>query len=100
VVLIDFTIGRKGFLTYIKSLGGSNIGKVVPASVSASGSQANENKRLKVVCGTNTSFLDDMAWVGDKTPMTLCEFRVSPSNKTSNCAIAIGKHLLPLKVIK
>ena len=81
VVLMDFTIGRKGFLTYLKSLGGSNIVKVVPsASVSASGSQANGQKRLKVVCGANTSYLDDMAWVGEKTPLTLCDVRVSPSN--------------------
>jgi len=80
-VLIDFTIGRKGFLTYLKSLGGSNIVKVVPsASVSASGSQTNGHKRLKVVCGANTSYLDDMAWVGEKTPLTLCDVRVSPSN--------------------
>jgi DNA polymerase-3 subunit beta len=78
---MDFTIGRKGFLTYLKSLGGSNIVKVVPsASVSASGSQTNGHKRLKVVCGTNTSYLDDMAWVGEKTPLTLCDVRVSPSN--------------------
>jgi len=28
VVLMDFTIGRKGFLTYLKSLGGSNVVKV------------------------------------------------------------------------
>jgi len=35
VVLMDFTIGRKGFVAYLKSLGGSNIIKVVPsASVS------------------------------------------------------------------
>ena len=33
-----------------------------------------------MVCGTNTSYLDDMAWVGDKTPLTLCDVRVSPSN--------------------
>jgi len=79
-VLIDFTIGRKGFLTYLKSLGGSNIVKIVPASVSASGSQANGHKRLKLVCGANTSYLDDMAWVGEKTPLTLCDVRVSPSN--------------------
>ena len=81
MVLIDFTIGRKGFLTYIKSLGGSNIVKLVPsANGSASGSQANGQKRLKVVCGANTSYLDDMAWVGEKTPLTLCDVRVSPSN--------------------
>ncbi|QYY58803.2 DNA polymerase III subunit beta [Dehalococcoides mccartyi] len=33
-----------------------------------------------MVCGANTSYLDDMAWVGDKTPLTLCDVRVSPSN--------------------
>jgi len=77
VVLIDFTIGRKGFLTYLKSLGGSNIVKIVPSNGSASGSQADGHKRLKVVCGANTSYLDDMAWVGEKTPLTLCEVRVS-----------------------
>jgi hypothetical protein len=81
VVLMDFTIGRKGFVAYLKSLGGSNIIKVVPsANGSASGSQANGQKRLKVVCGANTSYLDDMAWVGEKTPLTLCDVRVSPSN--------------------
>jgi len=80
VVLIDFTIGRKGFLTYLKSLGGSNIVKIVPSNGSASESQANGQKRLKVVCGANTSYLDDMAWVGEKTPLTLCDVRVSPSN--------------------
>ena len=80
VVLMDFTIGRKGFVAYLKSLGGSNVIKVVPASVSASGSQANGQKRLKVVCGVDTSYLDDMAWVGEKTPLTLCDVRVSPSN--------------------
>jgi DNA polymerase III sliding clamp (beta) subunit (PCNA family) len=33
-----------------------------------------------VVCGANTSYLEDSAWVGDKTPLTLCEVRVSPNN--------------------
>ncbi len=80
VVLIDFTVGRKGFLTYLKSLGGSNIVKIVPSNGSAGGSQANGQKRLKVVSGTNTSYLDDMAWVGEKPPLTLCDVRVSPSN--------------------
>jgi len=79
-VLIDFTIGRKGFLNYLKSLGGSNIVKIVPSNGSASGLQANGQKRLKVICGANTSYLDDMAWVGEKTPLTLCDVRVSPSN--------------------
>jgi DNA polymerase III subunit beta len=80
VALMDFTIGRKGFLAYLKSLGGSNIVKIVPAAAGASESQADSDKRLKVVCGNNTSFLEDKAWVDDNTPMSLCDVRISPSN--------------------
>jgi DNA polymerase-3 subunit beta len=80
VVLMDLTIGLKGLLGYLKALGGSNIVKVIPSNDSASGSQANGHKRLKVICGSNTSYLADNEWIGDKTPMTLCEVRVSPSN--------------------
>jgi len=80
VVLMDFTIGRKGFLTYLKSLGGSNVVKVVPSSNGNASGLRVADKRLKVVCGANTSYLEDLAWVGDKTPLTLCDVRVSPSN--------------------
>lgn len=80
VVLMDLTIGRKGFLGYLKALGGSNVVKVIPSNGSASGSQANGHKRLKVVCGANISYLADSEWIGDNTPMTLCDVRVSPSN--------------------
>ncbi len=80
VVLMDLTIGLKGLLGYLKALGGSNVVKVIPSNGSASGSQANGHKRLKVICGANISTLEDGLWVGDKTPMTLCEVRVSPSN--------------------
>ena len=80
LMLLDFTIGRKGFLGYIKALAGSNVVKVVPAAASASGERTNGHKKLKVVCGANTSYLDDLAWVGDKTPMTLADVRVSPDN--------------------
>ncbi|MFC1982639.1 hypothetical protein ACFLV5_02490 [Chloroflexota bacterium] len=76
VMVSDFTVGRKGFLGYLKALAGSNIVRVIPANGDASVSQVN-GKRLKVVCGSNTSYLDDLVWVGDKTPMTLCEVRVS-----------------------
>ena len=31
LMLLDFTIGRKGLLGYIKALAGSNVIKVVPA---------------------------------------------------------------------
>jgi DNA polymerase-3 subunit beta len=82
-MLMDFTIGRKGLLGYLKALGGSNIVKVTP-SASASGTQANGHKRLKVTCGANTSYLEDLAWIKTEgkriTPLTICEVRVSPSN--------------------
>jgi len=79
VILMDITLGRKGLLGYLKALGGSNIVKVIPSNGSASGSQAT-GKRLKVICGANTSLLADNEWIGDKTPLTLCDVRVSPSN--------------------
>jgi len=79
VILMDITLGRKGLLGYLKALGGSNIVKVIPSNGSASGSQATV-KRLKVICGANTSLLADNEWIGDKTPLTLCDIRVSPSN--------------------
>jgi len=79
VTLLDFTIGRKGLLGYLKSLNGSNIVKVAPFNDSASETQA-VSKRLKVVCGANISQLDDGAWIGDNTPMTLCEVRVTSRN--------------------
>ena len=76
---MDLTIGRKGLLGYLKALGGSNVIKVTPSNGSASGSQA-IGKRLKVICGANTSYLADNEWIGEKTPLTLCQVRVSPSN--------------------
>jgi len=83
VMLMDFTLGRKGLLGYLKALGGSNIVKVTP-SASASETQANGHKRLKVTCGANTSYLEDLAWIKTEgkriTPLTLCEVKVSPSN--------------------
>src|SRR4030042_4013233 len=99
VMLMDLTIGRKGFLGYLKALGGSNIVKIVPSNGSASGSQANGHKRFKVICGSNTSYLADGDWIGEKTPMTLCEVRVSPRNTvkpnigTSEIAEALNRVL-------
>jgi DNA polymerase-3 subunit beta len=80
LVLMDLTIGLKGLLGYLKALGGSNVVKMIPSNGSASGSQANGHKRLKVICGANTSYLADNEWIGEKTPLTLCEVRVSPVN--------------------
>ncbi|GAI80434.1 unnamed protein product, partial [marine sediment metagenome] len=86
VILMGVTLGRKGFIGYLKALGGSNIVKVIPSNGSASGKQATD-KGLKVICGANTSHLSESHWIteaNDKgkggTPLTLCEVRVSPSN--------------------
>lgn len=57
-MLNDFTIGRKGFLGYLKALAGSNIVKIVPDSGNASAERI-ADKRLKVTCGSHTSYLDD-----------------------------------------
>jgi len=92
------TIGRKDLLGYLKALGGSNIVKVIPSNGSASGSQA-IGKKVKVICGANTSYLADSDWIGEKTPLTFCQVRVSPSNSvkpnvgTSELAEALNKVL-------
>jgi len=83
VVLMDLTIGRKGLLGYLKALGGSNVVKVIPSNGSASGKQANGHKRLKVTCGANASYLADNEWIGEKTPFSLCDVRVSPNNSVN-----------------
>ncbi|MFC1930339.1 hypothetical protein ACFLWE_00355 [Chloroflexota bacterium] len=75
----DITIGRKGFLGYLKGLASSNIVKIVPAPTDDSVSHIGGDKRLKVICGSHTSFINDMAWIGDKTPMTMADVRVSPN---------------------
>ena len=79
LMLLDFTVGRKGLLGYLKAIAGSNVVKVVPANGADSESHG-IGKRLKVICGSNTSYLEDMAWIGEKTPMTIAEVRVSPNN--------------------
>ena len=78
VIVNNITLGRKGLLTYLKALGGSNIVKVTPNG-SASEAQA-AAKQLKVICGANTSYLPDNQWIDDNTPMSFCEVRVSPNN--------------------
>jgi DNA polymerase-3 subunit beta len=74
----DTTIGKRGFLSYLKALAGSNVVKVIPANGSASGLQAN-GKGLKVACGSYQSYIPDGAWLKDKTPFSFCQVRVSPS---------------------
>jgi DNA polymerase-3 subunit beta len=84
LLLMDFTIGRKGLLGYIKALSGSNVVKIVPAATNGNASEAQvADKRLKVVCGASTSFLSEMAWIGENTPFSLAEVRISPDNKVT-----------------
>lgn len=79
LMLLDFTVGRKGLLGYLKAIAGSNVVKIVPAN-GADSETHGIGKRLKVICGSNTSYLEDMAWIGENTPMSHAEVRVSPNN--------------------
>jgi len=74
----DIELGRKGFLNYLRALGGSNVVKVTPDG-GASEAQATA-KCLKVECGRNTSHILDGAWIADKDRFgDTCEIRVSPN---------------------
>jgi len=81
---MDLEIGRKGLLGYLKALAGSNAVKVIPANGSASELQATD--RLKVICGSHTSYIGDKAWIrealgkGKATPLTFAEVRICRSN--------------------
>ncbi len=79
-LLDDITLGRKGFAGYIRALSGSNIVKIVPYSNGDAGESQVAVKRLKVVCGAVTGYLDDKAWIGDNTPYSLAEVRIHPRN--------------------
>jgi len=79
VTLNDVTLGRKGLLNYFRALGSSNIVKVIPSNGSASGVRATD-KRLRVLCGANTSYLADGDWIGDKTPVRSGSARPTPSS--------------------
>jgi hypothetical protein len=79
ITLVDLTIGRKGFLAYLKAIGGSNMVKIVPSNGSDSEAHTTD-KRLKVVCGSNTSYIGEGDWIGEKTPYDFAEVRVSPNN--------------------
>jgi len=73
----EIELGRKGFLNYLRALGGSNVVKVTPNG-SASEAQATA-KGLRVVCGSNTGYLEARAWITEKVAMSdTCELRISP----------------------
>jgi len=80
LLLMDLTVGRKGFASYIKALSASNIVKIVPYSNGSASGERAADKRLKVVCGSNTSYLEDTVWVTEKTNNTYAELKVSPRN--------------------
>ena len=52
VMLLDYTIGRRGLLGYLKAVSGSNIIKIVPDGGSASEVRASD-KRLKRLWSTD-----------------------------------------------
>jgi hypothetical protein len=73
------TVGRRGFLNYLKALAG-NIVKIVPGNGDASGSQV-IGKGIKVVCGSYQGYIANEAWViKDKTEFTRSQIHVSPRN--------------------
>ena len=79
-ILEGVRFGRKGFLNYIKSLGGSNVVKVAPSNGSASESQT-ARKGIRLVCGANTSFIPDDAWLtGSNRFDGHCQIRISRHN--------------------
>lgn len=79
--VLDLALGRHGFLNYLRLLGGSNIVKIVPSNGGASESQATA-KKLKVICGSHTGYIDNEAWVTQKSEFkhnfSICNVRVSP----------------------
>ena len=86
VEVVGFVLGRKGFLNYLRLLGGSNIVKIVPSNGTAGPSQEGQSteKMLKVVCGGNTGCLADNAWVGKGMEHSnTCQVRVSPHNSVT-----------------
>ena len=78
VSIMEYTVGRKGLLGYLKALGG-NVVKMTPSNGSDSDSHT-AGKCLKVVCGATTGHLSDSEWIDENTPVTHCQVRVSPSN--------------------
>ena len=79
-ILDGVTLGRKGFLSYIKSLGGSNMVKVTPSNGSASESQT-ARKGIRLVCGANTSYIPDEAWLTERNRFNgHCRIRVRRHN--------------------
>mgnify|MGYP001614432563 CR=1 FL=1 len=83
IEVLDLTLGRRGFLNYIRLLGGSNIVKIIPSNGSASESQATDNKRLKVICGSHTGYLENESWITQKSEfkrnLDMCQVRVTPN---------------------
>ena len=72
VLLVDLTIGRKGFLGYLKALGGSNIVKVVPFRV-------NPQTVVPAGCGL---LIKGLRWYAAQIPVTL----------RTRCGLAIKPH--------
>ena len=102
--ILNCTIGRKGFLKYLKALGGSNVIKVIPSNGDASGARV-ADKGLKVVCGNHTGYIADQNWISDKTPLTFAGVRVTSHNSVkpnigaTELAEALGR-VLPFVAVE
>ncbi len=63
-------------------MGGSNIVKIIPSNGSASETQA-AAKKLKVICGNHTGYLENESWITQKTEfrrnLDMCQVRVTPN---------------------
>ncbi len=82
IEVLDLTLGRRGFLNYIRLLGGSNIVKIVPNSNGVASESQSTAKRLKVICGNHTGYLDNESWITQKSEFKrnydICQVRVTP----------------------
>lgn len=81
VELIGVNVGRTGLISYLKTLAGSNIVKIIPAGGSASENTRATEKRLKVICGSSTGYLTEGTWVTEKLKsFGACQLKVTSAS--------------------
>jgi len=60
VEVIGLSMGRKGLANYLRLLSGGVV-KIMPCSNGGASESQATAKRLKVICGANTGYLDNEA---------------------------------------
>tara|TARA_Y100000310_G_C20101681_1_gene543005 strand:+ start:97 stop:357 length:261 start_codon:yes stop_codon:yes gene_type:complete len=73
---------------YSDSLVGLEKQSRLPHNGNASETQI-ADKRLKIICGADTSDLADNEWIGEKTSLTFAEVRASPNSAVKPTVEAI-----------